>query len=215
MTRHIGERFSPSSASHLNALIGITDIILKPYQIVDRCLKLGYHDEDASGEVMLTMPSTARSWFRAKAIGRLANGLAAIVVFAIAAGTCTKVQAQSHHTNSQVPRYEPQSPTVSPYLSLLSGRGGPVTNYYGLVRPQASQHAINQIQSIQTSSQQQQINTIKNQEQDYAQPKIKPTGTAGWFQTYGETSASPYQQPGHYYSQWQKPRPRHTSTSGR
>ncbi len=35
---------------------------------------------------------------------------------------------------SQVPRYTPKSPTVSPYLGLLNRNGTPATNYFGLVR---------------------------------------------------------------------------------
>ncbi len=41
---------------------------------------------------------------------------------------------QSAGSASQVPRYTPKSPTVSPYLGLLNRNGTPATNYFGLVR---------------------------------------------------------------------------------
>jgi hypothetical protein len=107
----------------------------------------------------------------------------------------------AHQTASQVPRYTPSSPTVSPYINLLNRNGGgAATNYYGLIRPLEHQSTVNAAQSQAVSNQEQQINTVKEQQESFEQPKIKPTGTAGWFQNMGTTS--PYQVSSHYYGQW-------------
>ena len=52
-------------------------------------------------------------------------------------GTGSRASAQ------QIPRYQPDRPTVSPYLNLLRSDVGPVTSYYGMVRPQLNQQAAN------------------------------------------------------------------------
>src|SRR4051812_14502437 len=117
-------------------------------------------------------------------------------------------------TPSQVPRYTPQSPTVSPYLNLLNRNASPAGNYYGLVRPLERQQAFNASQAQQAVTQEQQISKIQTQQQEnFEQPKVKPTGTAGWFQTYGPSS--PYQVESHYYGQWQPPRSPRRTVSGR
>jgi hypothetical protein len=131
------------------------------------------------------------------------GSIRAIVVLAIAIGAVSPAYGQRggrHQTASQVPRYTPQSPTVSPYLSLLNRTGGVASNYYGLVRPLQRQQSFNEQQSQETSSQEQQIKSVRDQQEAFEQPKIKPTGTAGWFQNMGTTS--PYQQASHYYGQW-------------
>jgi hypothetical protein len=106
-------------------------------------------------------------------------------------------------TPSQVPRYTPQSPTVSPYLSLLSRNGSVAGNYYTLVRPLQRQQRINERNSQQAYYQQQELQQLQDLQQDaaFGQPRVKPTGTAGWFQNLG--LVSPYQQTDHYYGQWQ------------
>jgi hypothetical protein len=105
--------------------------------------------------------------------------------------------------SSQVPRYTPQSPTVSPYLSLLSRNGSVAGNYYTLVRPLQRQQHINERNSLQNYTQQQELQKLQEQQLSdaFKQPKVKPTGTAGWFQDLGPNS--PYQQSDHYYGQWQ------------
>ncbi len=40
-------------------------------------------------------------------------------------------------------RYQPNSPTVSPYLNLLRTNLGPLPNYHSLVRPQLNQQNFN------------------------------------------------------------------------
>ena len=130
-----------------------------------------------------------------------------IVVLAIAIGAAGPIYGQTasrHTTASQVPRYTPQSPTVSPYLSLLSRNGSAAGNYYGLVRPLERQRVLNDVQQQQAASQQQELTNIRTQQQFFEQPTVKPTGTAGWFQNTGATS--PYQVTSHYYGQWPAPR---------
>lgn len=61
-------------------------------------------------------------------------------------GTGSRASAQ------QIPRYQPDRPTVSPYLNLLRSDVGPVTSYYGMVRPQLNQQAANQRSAAQTRS---------------------------------------------------------------
>jgi hypothetical protein len=131
------------------------------------------------------------------------SGIRVAVVLAIAIGVGGPAYGQSRGrapTSSQVPRYTPQSPTTSPYLNLLNRNGSAATNYYGLVRPLQNQQAVNQAQSQTASNQEQQIKNVKEQQQAFEQPTVKPTGTAGWFKTEGPTS--PYQNTSHYYGQW-------------
>ena len=104
---------------------------------------------------------------------------------------------------SQVPRYTPQSPTVSPYLNLLSRNGSVAGNYFGLVRPLQRQQRINERTSQESNEQQQTLARLKSQQKTaFDQPNVKPTGTAGWFHDYG--TVAPYQRTDHYYSQWDK-----------
>jgi hypothetical protein len=112
--------------------------------------------------------------------------------------------SSSRGASSPVPRYAPASPTTSPYLNLLNRNGSAATNYFGLVRPQEHQQDINATQAQQNTSQQQQISSLREQQQDFSQPQIKPTGTAGWFQNLG--TKSPYQQTSHFYGQWPDPK---------
>jgi hypothetical protein len=119
-----------------------------------------------------------------------------------------------HQTASKVPRYTPASPTVSPYINLLNRNGGgAATNYYGLIRPLEHQSTVNASQSQAVSNQEQQINAVKEQQESFEQPKIKPTGTAGWFQNTGTTS--PYQVSSHYYGQWQTGKTQKRKPTGR
>jgi hypothetical protein len=119
-----------------------------------------------------------------------------------------------HQTASQVPRYTPASPTVSPYVNLLNRNGGgAATNYYGLIRPLERQSTINTAQSQAVTNQDQEIKAVKEDQESFGQPKIKPTGTAGWFQNLGTTS--PYQVSSHYYGQWQTGKSQKKKSSGR
>jgi len=128
----------------------------------------------------------------------------AAIALAIVFGAVGPAFGQAGHqrsSSSLVPRYTPASPTVSPYVNLLGRNGASAaTNYYGLVRPLQRQQSINAAQSQTASTQEEQIRTVKDQQESFDQPKIKPTGTAGWFQNMGTTS--PYQVSSHYYGQW-------------
>lgn len=150
----------------------------------------------------------------------MANSFRAGLVLAIAASAVSPALAQykgggaHHQTASQVPRYTPASPTVSPYVSLLNRNGGgAATNYYGLIRPLERQSTVNAAQSQAVSNQEQQIRSVKEEQESFEQPKIKPTGTAGWFQNLGTTS--PYQVSSHYYGQWQTGKLQKKKSSGR
>jgi len=118
-------------------------------------------------------------------------------------------------TTSQVPRYTPASPTVSPYVNLLNRNGGGAAlNYYGLIRPLERQQQYNQAQTQQLQNQgqlignqEQQINRLRDEQQAFSQPKVKPTGTAGWYQNFG--NRPPYQLADHYYGQWQNKKTAH------
>lgn len=134
------------------------------------------------------------------------------MLVAIAIGAASPVWGQgAHQKPSQVPRYVPATPTVSPYVSLLNRNGGGVaSNYYGLIRPLQRQAAINARQTQTASTQEQELKSVQEQQTLFEQPTVKPTGTAGWFQTMGPTS--PYQVSSHYYGQWQTgkaPKKRH------
>ncbi len=123
------------------------------------------------------------------------------LLFALAMSACAggSVFGQARQP-SQVPRYVPATPTVSPYVNLLNRNGGAAANYYGLIRPLQRQATINARQSQTAASQEQQIRDVQNQQQMFEQPTVKPTGTAGWFQNTGPTS--PYFVDSHYYGQW-------------
>jgi hypothetical protein len=100
-----------------------------------------------------------------------------------------------------VPRYTPQSPTVSPYLSLLSRDGTAAGNYFGLVRPLQRQQRINERTENVVTAQQRELQQLQtNQRTAFDQPTIQPTGTAGWFQDLGPIS--PFQRSSHFFSQW-------------
>jgi hypothetical protein len=105
---------------------------------------------------------------------------------------------------SQVPRYTPATPTVSPYVTLLNRNNSPAANYYGLVRPLERQQTINQRQQQLSNYNERQIQGLRNQQDAFAQPEVRPTGTAGWFQQQIDiTRGNGFQVPGHYFGQWQ------------
>lgn len=120
---------------------------------------------------------------------------------------------QGRGGNSQVPRYTPSTPTVSPYVGLLN-RNGAASNYYGLVRPLERQQTFNKAQAQIATNQEQQIRNVQSQQQQaFDQPTVKPTGTAGWFQTMGQNP--PFQVSSHYYGQWSSTKAGRRTSSGR
>ncbi len=130
-----------------------------------------------------------------------------MVIAAIVVSAAGSAWGQGRSTTpTQVPRYVPSSPTVSPYVNLLNRNGSVAGNYFGLVRPLQRQAAINARQTQIVESQEQQLREVQNQQQQdmFEQPNVKPTGTAGWFQNMGATS--PFMVNSHYYGQWQNSR---------
>ncbi len=107
--------------------------------------------------------------------------VAALLIVALACPAYGQRQGQN-----QVPRYTPQSPTVSPYLNLLSRNGSAAGNYFGLVRPLQRQQGFNQNTQLQSYGQQEEIQRLRSQQDAFDQPIVKPTGTAGWFQNPGQ-----------------------------
>jgi len=128
--------------------------------------------------------------------------LAVVLLFAVlACPAYAQRQGGGRQGQSQVPRYAPSSPTVSPYLNLLSRNGSTAGNYFGLVRPLQRQQGLNENTQVQSYNQQAEIQRLRSQQVAFDQPTVKPTGTAGWFQNPGKQSS--YQQTDHYYGQWQ------------
>jgi hypothetical protein len=128
--------------------------------------------------------------------------LVVVLLFAVlACPAYAQRQGGGGQGQSQVPRYAPHSPTVSPYLNLLSRNGSTAGNYFGLVRPLQRQQGFNESTQLQSYDQQAEIQRLRSQQIAFDQPIVKPTGTAGWFQNPGQPSR--YQQTDHYYGQWQ------------
>ncbi len=139
--------------------------------------------------------------------------VAAVLAIAICAAAPAYGQGGGHtKSTSQVPRYTPSTPTTSPYLNLLNRNGSAATNYYGLIRPLQNQQSVNEAQSQAVSSQEQQIKNVKDQQEAFEQPKVKPTGTAGWFKQDGTNPQ--FQQASHYYGQWPSGKSRKSNSSG-
>ena len=80
----------------------------------------------------------------------------------------------------QVRRYQPPTPTISPYLNLLRFNDSELPNYHSLVRPLQRQRAFN-IQSRAWSRQQSvSLGRLEDSFQRGRRP-IAPTGTNSWF----------------------------------
>jgi len=104
-------------------------------------------------------------------------------------------------TASQVPRYVPSTPTVSPYVNLLNRNNNFASNYFGLVRPQQRQQIFNQQQSQLANIQERELQSLRSQQEAFEQPDVRPTGTASWFQT--QDNPQRFQQPSHFFGQWE------------
>ena len=93
-----------------------------------------------------------------------------------------------HAQRQQRPqRFQPATPTVSPYLNLLRQNNSPIPNYYSLVRPALQQQQINlQQQTIlrqqNAEIRQLQTNLLKTQTEGPV------SGSPSWFQTPGTRS---------------------------
>ena len=80
----------------------------------------------------------------------------------------------------QVRRYQPKTPTVSPYLNLLRFNDSGLPNYYSLVRPQQRQRAFNNQSRLLSRRQAITVGRLQNDFQKGRLP-IAPTGTGSWF----------------------------------
>jgi len=102
----------------------------------------------------------------------------------------------SSAVHAQVRRYQPASPTVSPYLNLVRPEGA-LPNYYSQVRPQQQQRQLQQ-DVARFGRQQSLVN--RRLEQQLGQPRaILPTGTASWFMNDGPRGY--FLNSGRYYDQ--------------
>ncbi len=95
---------------------------------------------------------------------------------------CTLLPAQ--HCSAQVTRYQPSSPTVSPYLNLTRPSYGGVPNYFALVRPQIQQQNYNRQAQNLIGRQQRDILALQNEVQQELQP-VSATGKGSWFMAPG------------------------------
>ena len=92
---------------------------------------------------------------------------------------------------AQVRRYQPQSPTVSPYLNLTRLNTGALPNYHSLVRPMQLQRAINQQEREFRTQYAGQLIQLQNDVQRGLVP-VSPTGKASGFMVSGSRSQFNY-----------------------
>jgi hypothetical protein len=95
-------------------------------------------------------------------------------------------RGQAAPRSPRASRYQPNRPTVSPYLNLFRRDGSPTTNYHTLVRPQLRQQDFNRRQEA-TSRQLEQ--SVEQTQRQLSVPLVAPTGTGA---RHGDYS--------HYYS---------------
>jgi len=82
--------------------------------------------------------------------------------------------------HAQVARYQPRTPTISPYLNLTRFDNGGLPNYYSLVRPQLQQQRFNSQAQRTVNLQEQQINTLQAEVKTGATAPAA-TGGGSWF----------------------------------
>jgi hypothetical protein len=97
------------------------------------------------------------------------------------AGICLLLQNTG---SAQVARYQPNSPTTSPYLNLNQTNFGGINNYYALVRPQIRQQEFNRQAQYLSQSQGREIGRLQF-ELLQRDPTTSATGTGSWFMTPG------------------------------
>lgn len=110
--------------------------------------------------------------------GRWCVLAAALVCFLLMDSPCS----------AQVAKYQPSSPTVSPYLNLTRFNGGGLPNYYALVRPRIQQREFNLREQALRREQTQEILRIDN-ELTRGFETSSGTGTGSWFQVPGQRSS--------------------------
>lgn len=95
-------------------------------------------------------------------------------------------------------RYSPARPTTSPYLTLFNDAGGPVSTYFGVVRPQQRLAQTNQRQVEELRYQQQRIDALSS---GVTRDQLAPTGNSAWFGVGSQRQA--FQDTSHYYFRWE------------
>jgi hypothetical protein len=101
---------------------------------------------------------------------------------------------------AQVRRYEPNTPTLSPYLGLTLFNNGGVPNYYAFVRPRQQQRSFNLQQQALAQRQAGEIQQLDYDVQRGIVP-VAQTGTGSWFFTPGTRTT--YLDTSQYYPQVQ------------
>jgi hypothetical protein len=101
---------------------------------------------------------------------------------------------------AQVRRYEPNTPTLSPYLGLTLFNNGGVPNYYAFVRPRQQQRSFNLQQQALAQRQAGEIQQLDYDVQRGIVP-VAQTGTGSWFFTPGARTT--YLDTSQYYPQVQ------------
>lgn len=89
---------------------------------------------------------------------------------------------------AQVARYQPNTPTLSPYLNLSRFNNGGLPNYFALVRPQIQQRQVNLQQQALINRQERQIVRLQNEVQSGITP-AGPTGSNSWFMIPGNQTS--------------------------
>ena len=77
-----------------------------------------------------------------------------------------------------------QTPTLSPYLDLLSTQTGPLPNYFELVRPRQQLLSTLQRQERAIGRQQQQLQTLDRRVDSSVRAGVAPTGVHGTYVDY-------------------------------
>ena len=118
-----------------------------------------------------------------------------ILLAALIFGASGAWQSESY---GQRARYQPRTPTVSPYLNLTrQNNGSGLPNYYAFVRPQQNQQAINQREIALRQRQAGQLMRIESTLQ--RKSTANPTGVGSRFMVGGTNSSfldtSRYYQP--------------------
>ena len=126
-------------------------------------------------------------------ITRLPNALlatlAGLLFVLVAADDCSAQQRR-------IPRYAPQTPTTSPYLSFFNP-GGAVSSYYNIIRPLETQRAVNRQQDQLLQSQNLRIDQFQT---ELEEPTVRSTGQSSWFRQ--GSPQNHYRNRSHYYERW-------------
>ena len=108
-------------------------------------------------------------------------------------------------SNAQpVQRYQPATPTVSPYLDLFRFNTGVLPNYQTFVQPQQRAQEYRQAQQWQNQQQARAIRQLQSNVRGLDQraslgPLVAPTGKHSWF--FQPSTRSTYLNTSGYYSQ--------------